>query len=73
MEENFGDNVEWTYTPFEQECIKDLETLPDPESEYEMKKNQYEERLWNSFQLTATAITRIYKGLFPSFQLVYFD
>lgn len=77
MDESFEDNDDWSpvkYSPYEQECIDYIESLPDVQSEAESEKLNYERRIWNYFQNSALSIAQLHsKGILLSMIFGCFD
>lgn len=54
----------WTsanYTPWEEECIKEVEDCGDLERQTESEKDMSKHKLWHSFQTAACNIAQLYK------------
>lgn len=52
-----------SYTSWEQECMQQMEELPDLEAQVDVEKASSAHKLWISFQTAACCVAQLYKGL----------
>lgn len=54
--------VDFWIANWEQQCVQHLESEPDYEGQLQSERDLAHQKVWFSFQNTATAIAQLYKG-----------
>jgi hypothetical protein len=54
--------VDFWIANWEQQCVEHLESEPDYEGQLQSERDLAHQKVWVSFQNTATAIAQLYKG-----------
>jgi len=54
--------VDFWIANWEQQCVEHLESEPDYEGQLQSERDLAHQKVWFSFQNTATAIAQLYKG-----------
>lgn len=64
MEEGQGSSWASTYSPWEEQMIKEAEECLDLEGQLASERDSSNHKLWVSFQSAACCIAQLYKGMF---------
>lgn len=54
--------VDFWIANWEEQCVEHLESEPDYEGQLQSERDLAHQKVWFSFQNTATAIAQLYKG-----------
>ncbi len=52
----------YNYSPWERECLQEIESQPDMEARLLLEKEAIMDRLWASFQDAAKSVAQLHKG-----------